>query len=52
LYSSPSIIRMVNSKRMWLAGQVALIGETEKTCWLLVWKRKRKKRTIEKARRG
>jgi hypothetical protein len=36
LYSSPSIIRMINSRRMRLAGHVALMGEKRKAYRMLV----------------
>jgi hypothetical protein len=36
LYSSPSIIRMMKSRRMRWAGKVACIGEKRNTCRILV----------------
>jgi hypothetical protein len=36
LYSSPSIIRMMKSKRMRLAGHVARMGE-KKTAHMILW---------------
>jgi hypothetical protein len=33
LYSSPSIIRMINSGRMRWAGHVAGMGEKRNACW-------------------
>jgi hypothetical protein len=38
LYSSPSIIRMIKSKRMMLAGNVARMGEKKNAYRLLVGK--------------
>jgi hypothetical protein len=38
LYSSPSIIRIIKSRRMRLAGHVARMGEKRKTYRLLVGK--------------
>jgi hypothetical protein len=38
LYSSPSIIRIIHSKRMRCAGHVARMGEKGKTCKRLVEK--------------
>jgi hypothetical protein len=38
LYSSPNIIRMINSRRMRWAGHVARMGETRKTYRILVGK--------------
>jgi hypothetical protein len=35
LYSSPSIIRMVKSKRMRWARNVARMGEKRNSCWVL-----------------
>jgi hypothetical protein len=38
LYSSPSIIRIIKSRRMWWMGQVAGMGEKITACRLLVGK--------------
>jgi hypothetical protein len=38
LYSSPSIIRIIKSRRMRWAGPVARMGETRNACRLLVGK--------------
>jgi hypothetical protein len=38
LYSSPSIIRIINSRRMRWAGHVAQMGEKRNECRLLVGK--------------
>jgi hypothetical protein len=38
LYSSPSIIRMIKSRRMRWAGHVACIGEVGNSCRILVGK--------------
>jgi hypothetical protein len=38
LYSSPNIIRMIKSRRMRWAGQVARMGETRNVCRILVGK--------------
>jgi hypothetical protein len=38
LYSSPSIIRIIKSKRMRWAGHVAQIGEKRNACRLLIGK--------------
>jgi hypothetical protein len=43
LYSSPSIIRMVRSKRMRLAGHIAQTGEKSNPCKILVGKREGKR---------
>jgi hypothetical protein len=43
LYSSPSIIRMMKSRRMWWAGHVALMGEKRSAYRLLVGKPEGKK---------
>jgi hypothetical protein len=40
LYSSPSIIRIINGRRMRLAGHVALMGEKRNACRLLEGKPK------------
>jgi hypothetical protein len=36
LYSSPSIIRIIRSRRLRRAGHVAQMGEKRKVYWLLV----------------
>jgi hypothetical protein len=36
LYSSPNIIRMIKSRRMRWAGNVARMGETRNACRILV----------------
>jgi hypothetical protein len=38
LFSSPTIIRIIKSRRMRLAGQVARMGEKRNTYWILVGK--------------
>jgi hypothetical protein len=38
LYSSPSIVRMINARRMRLAGHVACMEEKSHSCWILVGK--------------
>jgi hypothetical protein len=38
LHSSPSIIRIIKSRRMWWAGHVARMGEKRNVCRLLVGK--------------
>jgi hypothetical protein len=38
LYSSPSIIRQIKSRRMRLAGHVSRMGEERKVCKVLVGK--------------
>jgi hypothetical protein len=38
LYSSPSIIRIIKSRRMRWVGHVARMGEKRNMCWLLVGK--------------
>jgi hypothetical protein len=43
IYSSPSIIRMINSRRMRWVGYVARIREKRNACMLLVGKPKRKR---------
>jgi hypothetical protein len=43
LYSSPSIIRMIKSRRMRLVGHVAQIGEKRHSYSLLVGKPERKR---------
>jgi hypothetical protein len=43
LYSSPSIIRMIKSRRMRLAGHVALMGDKKKTYRFFVGKPQGKK---------
>jgi hypothetical protein len=42
LYSSPSIIRIIKSRRMRWAGNVARVGEKRNVCRLLVGKPDRK----------
>jgi hypothetical protein len=49
LYSSPSIIRIIKSRRMRLAGHVALIGEKRSAYRLLVGKPEGK-RPLERPR--
>jgi hypothetical protein len=43
LYSSPSIIRMIKSRRMRWAGHVARMGEKRNAYWRLVGKPERKR---------
>jgi hypothetical protein len=43
LYSSPSIIRIIKSRRMRWAGHAARMGETRNMYWLLVGKPKGKR---------
>jgi hypothetical protein len=50
MYSSPSIIRMIKSRRMKWAGQVALMGEHRNAYRILVEKPKRK-RPLGRSRR-
>jgi hypothetical protein len=50
LYSSPSIIRIIKSKRMRLAGHVARMGEKRNAYRLLVGKPERR-RALRKPRR-
>jgi hypothetical protein len=38
MYSSPDIIRVIKSSRMRWAGNVAYMGETRDTLWVLVGK--------------
>jgi hypothetical protein len=44
LYSSPSIIRMIKSRRMRLAGHVARIGE-KRNAYRLLWESQSKETT-------
>jgi hypothetical protein len=50
LYSSPSIIRMIKSRRMRWAGHVARMGEKRNACRILVGKRE-EKRPLDRPRR-
>jgi hypothetical protein len=50
LYSSPSIIRNIKSRRMWWAGHVARMGEKRNVYRLLVGKPEGK-RPLERPRR-
>jgi hypothetical protein len=50
LYSSPSIIRMIKSRRMRWAGHVARMGEKRNACRVLVGKPEGKKQ-LERPRR-
>jgi hypothetical protein len=43
LYSSPSIIRIIKSRRMIWAGHVARLGEKKNACRILVGKPERKR---------
>jgi hypothetical protein len=47
LYSSPSIIRMIMSRRMRWAGHVARMGEEEECIWDIGGKARRKEATGE-----
>jgi hypothetical protein len=51
LYSSPSIIRIIKSRRMRWAGHVAQMGERRNVCRLLVGKPEGK-RPLGRPRRG
>jgi hypothetical protein len=46
LYSSPSVIRMIKSRRMRWAGHVALMGEEERV-WVIGGKARRKETTMK-----
>jgi hypothetical protein len=48
LYSSPSIIRMIKSRKMRLAGHVARMGEKRNACKILVGKPEGK-RSLERS---
>jgi hypothetical protein len=52
LYSSPSIIRIIKSRRMRWAGHVARMGEKRNVCILLVGKPEGKRRLRRPRRRG
>jgi hypothetical protein len=50
LYCSPNIVRVIKSRRMWLAGHVARMGKREVCVWFLVGKHEGK-RPMGKPRR-
>jgi hypothetical protein len=49
LYSSPSIIRMVESRRMRSVGFVARMGE-KRNAYRILWESQKKKRTLGRPR--
>jgi hypothetical protein len=50
LYCSPSVIRIIKSRRMRWAGHVARMGEKRNVCWILVGKPEGK-RPVRRTRR-